>query len=221
MARRAGAVMNGAHVPTHYGSPAGELAVCLRAVGLGDRSDLGKLMLEGTPSAVAAVVRRMTGVSLAPQGVYFSGRTRWCATSPHQVVVLCEASTRAHLLAMLRSQAHTLPGVHVSDRTDDHAALAIVGPGAMRVLAVLGVLGETRDPRTVAPFTRACIAGAEVHVLLESDRQALLLTDGEDAARVWRAVAEEGRQFGLSLVGTDALQRFSILSRTGSGRFPA
>lgn len=220
MARRAGAVMNGGDVPAHYGSPAGELAVCLRAVGLADRSDLGKLMLDGGPSAVAGVVRRMTGVSLAPRGVCFSGRARWCAASPSRVIVVCEASARSHLLDMLRSQTHTLPGVRVSDRTGDWAALAMVGPGAMRVLAALGVLGEDRDPRTAAPFTCACIAGAEVHVLLESDRQALLLVDGEDAAGVWRAVAEEGRQVGLSLVGTDALHRFSLLSRAGAVRFP-
>jgi len=71
VARRAGAITNGFDVPAHYGSPAGELAVCLRAVGLGDRSDLGKLLLDGGPSAIAGVVRRMTGVSLVPRGVYF------------------------------------------------------------------------------------------------------------------------------------------------------
>jgi glycine cleavage system aminomethyltransferase T len=223
VARRAGAVTtnrDGADVPAHYGSPAAELAVCLTAVGLGDRSDLGKLTLNGTPLAIAAVVRRMTGMSLAPRGVCFSGGARWCAAAPDRVIVLCEASGRARLLDLLRSQAHTLPGIRVSDRTHDWAALAVAGSGTMRLLAALGVLGEHHDSRAATPFTCARIADAEVYALLESDRLAVLLVDAEGAERVWRAVAEEGRRFGLSLVGTEALHRFSMLDRAARPAFP-
>jgi glycine cleavage system aminomethyltransferase T len=224
VARRAGAVTtnrDGAEVPAHYGSPAAELAVCLAAVGLGDRSDLAKLTLNGPPLAVAGVMRRMTGMSLAPRGVCFSGGAWWCAAAPDWVIVLCEASGRARLLDLLRSQAHTLPGIRMSDRTHDWAALAVAGSGAMRLLAALGVLGEHDDPRAATPFTCARIADAEVYVLLESDRLAVLLVEAEDAECVWRAVAEEGRRFGLSLVGTEALHRFSMLNRAARPAFPS
>ena len=48
--QRAGATMVARHgwwVAAHFGSPAGELALCETAVGLADRSDLGKLELRG------------------------------------------------------------------------------------------------------------------------------------------------------------------------------
>jgi glycine cleavage system aminomethyltransferase T len=109
----------------------------------------------------------------------------------------------------------------VSDRTHEWAALAVAGSATMRLLASLGVLGEQHDPRAATPFTCAPIADAEVYVLLESPRLALLLVDAEDAECVWRTVAEEGRRFGLSLVGTEALHRFSMLNRAARPAFPS
>jgi len=53
-ARHAGATTvqrGGVRVAAHYGSPAGELSACVRAVGLGDRSDLGIFTLSGSPTA--------------------------------------------------------------------------------------------------------------------------------------------------------------------------
>ncbi len=48
--QKAGATMVARHgwwVAAHFGSPGGELALCDTAVGLADRSDLGKLELRG------------------------------------------------------------------------------------------------------------------------------------------------------------------------------
>lgn len=118
VARRAGAVMvdrGGVSVAAHYGSAAGELAVCIRAVGLADRSELGKLVLSGSEAGVAELVRRMTGAALAPAGVSISSEAWWCAAAPGHVIVLCDPRRRARLLAVLRIQARRLPGVEVSD----------------------------------------------------------------------------------------------------------
>jgi len=221
--RRAGAVVNesnGATVAAHYGSPAGEVAVCVRMVGLADRSDVGKLVVTGRPVSVAGLIRRLIGESLAPAGVSFTAAGYWCAASAERVIVICESARRAHLLDVLRAEARRLPGVDVTDRSAELSAIALLGRHTMSVLAALGALGPGGDPRSAPPFGRASVGGADVHVLLQSDRRALILTEPEDADRVWRAAEEAGQPFGLSPVGSEAVQRFTLLDRT-VGRAPA
>ena len=215
--RRAGAVMierDGSSVAAHYGSPAGELAVCLRTVGIANRSDLGKLAVTGRPEAVAELVQRVVGASLAGTGVAMSAGAWWCAAAPERLVVLCEPPLRARLLQMLRTAARPLAGVHVHDASAALSAVAVVGRCAMSVLSALEALGPENDPRSAPPFARVRIADADVCVLLQSDRRALLVMDAADAGRLWHAVEEAGRPFGISCVGTQALERFALLDRT-------
>jgi glycine cleavage system aminomethyltransferase T len=218
LARRAGAVMlqtDGDGVAAHYGSPVAELAVCVRAVGLGDRSDLGKLTITGDPVRVAELVQRMTATAITTDGIWYAGAAWWCVAADDSVTVLCEPHAKARMLDMLRAQAHRMPGVEVADRSQQWGAIAIVGEHAPKVLAALGALGPAGELRTAKPFGSAMIAGAEVRVLLQTDRRALLLVDAEAAQDVWHAAEFAGRSFGLSLVGTEALRRFAMLDRPG------
>ena len=55
VARNHGAAMatrHGRRVPAHFGSVGAEEAVCLRSVGMADRSDRETFELRGAPSAV-------------------------------------------------------------------------------------------------------------------------------------------------------------------------
>jgi glycine cleavage system aminomethyltransferase T len=213
--RRAGAFVvdrEGISVTAHYGSPAGELAVCIRTVGLADRSDLGKLLVTGAPRAVAEVVPRLTRASLAPGGVWAAGGAWWCSASADRLIVLCEATRRARLLDVVRGEARRVPGLEVSDTSDAWAAMALVGRAARRVLAALSDTHHD-DLRSARPFASGTIAGVAVRVLLQSDRRVLLLVDADDADRVWQAAEEAGRAFGLSCVGSEAIERFALLDR--------
>jgi glycine cleavage system aminomethyltransferase T len=214
--RRAGAVLatrDGQSCPTHYGSAAGELGVCVRTVGLADRCDLGKLWLTGSASGIRALVRAVTGVALEPQGVTVTGTTWWCAAAPDDVVVLCEAGRRAQLVAVLRAQARRFAGVDVADVSRSVAAIALVGPRTGAVLAALDAMGPGADPRAAVPFADMTAGGVAVRVLLQSDRRALLLTDPADADRLWHALAAAGRPHGLSCVGVEAVERFALFDR--------
>jgi len=119
---------------------------------------------------------------------------------------------------VLRAAARPLAGVRVEDASAALAAIAVVGRRAVDVLAALGALGPDDDLRSAPPFGGVRLAGADVSVLLESDRRALLVTDTADADRVWRAVEEAGRGFGISCVGLDAVERFALLDRTAVRR---
>ncbi len=83
--RRAGAVLatrDGRPVAINFGSAAAELAVCVRAVGLVDRSDLSKLVLEAPPAQLAALSSRLVGHAVSPGGVLSGGSAWWCGDAP-------------------------------------------------------------------------------------------------------------------------------------------
>lgn len=202
-----GLLEGGARVPPHYGSPAGELAACVRGAGLADRSDVEVLELAGTALAVADVVEHATGWSLEPGGCACADGTWWCARSPGRVLVLCEPGSRSPV-----DTAGLPPGhdVQVTDRSGEVAAIAVVGRAALELLATLGAVEDVR----LAPcFGTATVASTSVELLIQSDRRALLLAPRGAASRVWSAVESAGRPFGLCYVGTEALARFMLLER--------
>jgi glycine cleavage system aminomethyltransferase T len=218
--RRAGAVMvdrDGSTVAAHYGSPAGELAVCVRAVGIADRSDLGKLVVTGRPDMVDEFVQRCAGASLAASGVAISAGAWWCAAAPDRVIVLCDPLRRAQLLEVARMAARQHPGVQIDDRSRSLAAIAVAGRSLTGVLSALAALGPADDPRSAPPFGPVGIAGAEAFLLLQSDHRALFVTEAADADLVWHAVEQAGRPFGMGYVGTEALERFALLERSVAG----
>jgi hypothetical protein len=210
LTRRAGAIVNGRlGVAAHYGSPAGELAVCVRAVGLVDRSDLVKLAITGRRSSLAQLVRNAAGLSLSPGGWVQGSGAHWCAVSHGMVIALAEPE--GHAVRDTLAATDRMWDAAVADRSADWAAIGLVGEATLPVLAELGALG---DPRAARPFGPAAIAGAPVDLLLQSDRRALVLVDRGAAAGVWRAIEVAGRPFGLSYVGAEAQRRFAILERT-------
>jgi len=213
---RAGAVLTtrgDRSVAAHYGSAAGELGVCVRAVGLADRADLATLQVAGTAAGVAEVLGRVAGLRLEPSGLATASAAWWCAASPERVLVICERSRCARLHSMLREQARRLPGVHVEDASAAWSGIALVGRHAVAVLASLGALGASGEPRDAAPFAAATIDGADVRILLQTDRRALVLAEPDAACRVWAALADAGRAYGLGYVGTEAVERFALLDR--------
>ena len=83
VARNHGAVMasrHGRRVPAHFGSTAAEEAVCLRGVGMADRSDRETFELRGTPEAIEQALVRARGSRLGlvhrprPRGGPLRGR---------------------------------------------------------------------------------------------------------------------------------------------------
>ena len=206
--RRAGAVRNGHGVAAHYGSPAGELAVCVRAVGLADRSDLVKLVLTGERDAVSELVNRVSGSRLAERGCVSAAGAWWCAASSRRVIALGEPASDA-LSETIRKAA--VPGVEITDRSADWSAIALVGRATVPVLSAIGAF---TDLRLAPPFGPATIDGARADLLLQSDRYAVMLVEPDAATGVWRAIERAGRTFGLSYVGAEAVRRFALAERT-------
>jgi glycine cleavage system aminomethyltransferase T len=217
--RQAGGVLvpHGGHaVVANYGSAAGELAACVSAVGLADRSELAKVTLEGPPEQLRHLSQRLTGTELAPGGAVLSGGAWWCAEGPERVLVLCEAGQSERLRAVLHARVARRSAVSLTDRSADLAALAVVGRRASALLAELGVYGASRNPRHVPPLTAHTGAGAEVLWLLESDDKALAVMAAAKAPTVWHTIERAGQRFGLCAVGQEALARYALIRRIDS-----
>jgi glycine cleavage system aminomethyltransferase T len=217
--RQAGAVFasrDGRPVAIHYGSAAGELAACVRAAGLVDRSDLCKLAIDAPAASLAHLTSRMAGGVLAPGGALYADGAWWCGASGDEILVLTDAPTGRGLVERLRTHAVHHVVRSVRQCSAELGAIGLLGPAAGRVLRALGVYGVSGDARLVAPFGAVSIAGAEAWWLLESDRSALALVARDRAGDVWRAIETAGRPFGITCVGQEAAGRYALLERAHS-----
>jgi glycine cleavage system aminomethyltransferase T len=215
--RRAGAVLSvreGKPVAVHFGSAAAELAVCVRAVGLVDRSDLSTLALEAPPAQLSALMTRLVGASVSPGGLVSTRSAWWCGESPDRVIVVSDSRTAGRLADAL----HPVAARHVTirDLSDHVAALSLLGRNTGRVLAALGVYGRAGDPRHAKPFGSAPLDGIAADWLLQSDHRALALVPREQAGEAWLAIERAGRPFGISCVGREAACRYALLERSSS-----
>lgn len=211
---RAGAVLTsrqGRPLAVHFGSAAAELAVCVRTVGLVNRSDLSTLALEAPPAQLAALMARLVGATVAPGGLVSCGSAWWCGDAADRVMVVCDPRTGRRLVESLHADAAR--HVAVRDLSSELAALAVLGPGTRNVLTALGVYGQAGDPRNAKPFAQGAVDGIAARWLLQSDRRAMALVPREQAGDAWLAIERVGRPFGISCVGNEAACRYALMER--------
>jgi len=190
---------DGHTVVAHYGSVPGEMAVCMKSVGLADRSDYGVLELRGDREPLdRALIARFGDPPLAVgnarrlHGVWY-GRTdahHTLLVGPHGAV---------------RSEAATEYG---RDRNlpfhDIRASLAIVGIVGPRATRLLTAAGLTSDLPVGAIGTDAGDRSI-VAILRESQRRYLVLLRADAADAVWVRLLTAGEPLGATFVGYDAL----------------
>ena len=156
--RQAGGVLvmhDGHAVVANYGSAAGELAACVSAVGLADRSDLAKLVLDGPARAAAAPVapphRQRAGARAAPCSAAAPGGV---PSSPERMLVICDAGRgdRLHAVLSARVARRSAREPHRSQRRARGA-----GRRGTPGLGTAGRAGRLRrhpaTPRDVPPLT--------------------------------------------------------------------
>jgi glycine cleavage system aminomethyltransferase T len=209
--RRAGAVIStraGRPVAIHYGSAAGELAVCIRAVGLVDRSDLSKLLISAPAPQLRDLAARALGRALEPGQAVREGGCWWCGDAPEQLVIIAGASAGPRLREQLRAAARSRPTIVVGDRSEQWAAIEVAGRATSGVLDAIGAAcGSPPGGR----FVHAAVGGVDISWLLESEHRALAIVPARDAGSVWHAIEQAGRPLGISCVGSDAADRYALL----------
>jgi glycine cleavage system aminomethyltransferase T len=215
--QRAGATMVARHgwwVAAHFGSSAGELALCETAVGLADHSDLGKLELRGRPSALEPLVGQLSGGQLAPGDALLAEGAWWCAVSHAHVLALCDAGETERVRAAAAEAVRWTPGATVTDVTPRYAALGLLGPRTADVLTELSdsepPLGDVESPA----IDVMRLAAIPAMLLRGGPTSAVMITEAARAAALWAEVESAGRESGLGHVGADAVSRLSPFARS-------
>ena len=204
---------SGAPVVINYGSAAGELAACVSAAGLADRSELTKLELAAPPATLRAVVAHGTGGAVALGGALLAGGAWWCGVTAERVLVLSDPATGHRLRDRLQARAVQHPDLRLIDRTAEWSAIEVVGRRAGEVLHALGVYGPQGDPRQTPPLSAGTAGDVPALWLLESDHRALALVPRERAVEAWLAIDRAGQRCGICCVGQDAVARYALLER--------
>jgi glycine cleavage system aminomethyltransferase T len=109
------------------------------------------------------------------------------------------------------------PAVALQDRTDDWAAIAVIGRRTRLLLGELGVYGPGRDPRAVPPVTRTA-DDPGTSWLLHADDDALAITPRASAPALWQRITRTGRPWQICAVGHEALLRYRMLTRLACAR---
>ncbi len=100
--------------------------------------------------------------------------------------------------------------LHLLERTDGLARMALWGPESRRVLAKLSTLDLRESARPTGTCAAAPMAGVRV-LLVRWDRGRMptyqILVSAEYAAYLWDMVLDAGREYGLQPCGLDAWKR--------------
>jgi glycine cleavage system aminomethyltransferase T len=206
--RRAGGVMvlrEGHAVAGNFGSAATELAVCVKRVGLAVRSDLDTLELAGSePWLAHFLAEALDGREPSPGHATRAAGTWCCRVAPDRAVVIGPWSAAARWTRFVREAIVTGAAIGCTDRSEAASALTLVGPRATRLLDDAGL-----PELPVAGVIESWFAGGPVLLLREAADRFLLVLDSERAVDAWQELFEAGRALGLSMVGTEALERLA------------
>jgi hypothetical protein len=204
--------LRGGHlVPLHYGSAAGELALCMRSVGLVDREDLRVLMVSARPEELDRLTADVLDGILRPGETASVGEEHWGRLGPDQAIVAVPANSTSllceELLRVLGTEEATIEAT-------DLQAIGVIGPATAGLLTDLGAYGALAGVNGRGRIAGAA-AGGIIWMLLD-DASALALVGAEDALAAWNSLTEAGRRFDIGYVGAEAAERFeAIRCRTG------
>jgi hypothetical protein len=216
----AGAVLarhRGRAVAVSYGSAAGELAACMNTVGIASCAELTKLELTAPGPNLDRVLTGLLGLPLLPGGIHQTRAVGWYRPDDGRLIALCDAEQGERLRGRLEFWNLRDPTVALHDRTDDWAAIAVIGRRTRLLLGELGVYGPGRDPRAVTPVTRTA-DDPQTSWLLHADDDALAITPRSSAPDLWRRIRRTGRPWQICAVGHEALLRYRMLTRLAGAR---
>jgi glycine cleavage system aminomethyltransferase T len=191
LVRAAGATMvvrDGRWVAAHYGSRAGEVAACKRAVGIADRFDRATLEISGDPSAVDRVVEAVTHRPASHADAVRAGHAWWCRITPERVVLRCEAAYADPCREAVAAAAGAEPDAEWSDLSAEFTAIEVIGRRAEKLMREAGIEDD-----------------AMPLVLHESRDTWEIVSEPAVARELWTRLHSAGRSLEAVSVGLDAL----------------
>ncbi len=206
----AGAVLaqrDGHTIIANYGSVPGEIAVCMKSVGLIDRSDFGAFDIRAeTRRLERTLTERLGDPPIAPgsarrlRDVWYMrlDRRRALLVGPH---------------AVLASGTPMADGAEREDWsareiTDDVSIITLIGPRAARLMGVAGLPAEL----TIGAVGRHPDDPSVIAILRESQRRILIVVRAPGADVLWERLLTAGESLEAAFVGCDALSLLGAAS---------
>jgi len=209
--RRDGAAFDdreGWRVVTDFGSADEEAAACADSVGIADVSHLGKLEVQATPAAAAAIIAGLAGgAELVPglaaqvEGVW------WCPVTPARILAIAPPERTPGLRADLEGAATGHGFVSVTEVTTTLGSNAVVGPLAREAFARTTALDLRADRFGEGAFAPVSVARTAGMVLREGGDRFLHLFGSGYAQYIWTVFVDAAEHLGGRAVGAAALER--------------
>ena len=206
--REAGAVFetgSGWALARHFGDPDAEYQAGSAQVALSDLSWTGKWQAKGR-DLDRNLGPGVSGEVPAPGRVAGTRTGCLCRLTPGEALFLSQNMGPEHL-----PESQDGDGcLHLLDRTDGLALMALWGPDSRRVLAKLSSLDLRERTRPTGTCAAAPMAGVRV-LLVRWDRGRIpayrIVVSAEYGAYLWDVILDAGREHGLRPCGLDAWER--------------
>jgi glycine cleavage system aminomethyltransferase T len=195
----------------HYGSAAAEIAVCSKAVGLAERSDLCLLDVSGAATLLEHALAPAISDAVPAAGEARCVADTWCCRiEPDRALVAGAAGAVDRWRHVVSRVAATTGTAVKADVLPEGEAVSIVGPKAPALME-RSTLPAGLTPGGVAGGQ---VAGAQVWVVCEDELRYLLLFPHGCPVEALEAIGESGRPLGLARVGHEALSHMRAARRT-------
>lgn len=208
---RAGATLverAGRRVASDFGSAATEVAVCMRTVGLADRSDRATLELRGEPASVDRSLTALADWIMLRTPSVRACHAWWWRVDPAHAIVRCDGAHATDCIEALAFPDGAGPRASVTAISGDHAAIGVIGPKAEALITEAG-LATTDDSRAVE------LRGIPAMLLRDGQLCYELIVACGHARAAWESLWQAGQGLGVSCVGHDALERLVAGERPG------
>ncbi len=206
-------------VPARFSDPAREYRAVRTAVGLLDWSTTGVIEVMGA-DRVAFLHNLLTNdvKALRPGSGCHAALVSPTAKLLADLLVLADDAAcwlltdraRVEVVGQTLDHYRITEDVHVQDRSDRYAVLAVQGPTSV---SFLQELTQTPLPRQSLEHRRLTLAALEVRMLvwsLTGEPGFLFVVLAEHAASLWEALLQRGGSHGLLPVGWEALNTLRI-----------
>jgi glycine cleavage system aminomethyltransferase T len=204
----AGAMLaeRGGHtIAAHYGSVPGEIAVCMKSVGLADRSDLGTLELRASSSLLDRVLAARLGDPPVAPHTARRMRTVWFLRLDPRRTLLVGSHAALASGPMLGKGADRAE-LSCKDIGASVGIISVIGPRAGRMMAAAGL----PDDLAIGAIGRDPGDPSVVAILRESQRRLLVIVRAASVDEAWARLLAAGEPLGAAFVGCDALALLGV-----------
>jgi glycine cleavage system aminomethyltransferase T len=201
----------GRSVTAHYGSVATEIAVCRKSVGLAVRTELRILEVCGREPWLERMLARTLGGRVPAVGSAAVAAGTWCCrVDERRALIVGPSGAVERWRRVCRVAVIGGSPISAAEVTNAWAPLSLIGPKAARLLSVAGMSASSLD---IGGVVAGSVEGAAAQVLRAASDHWLVLVDAAAAPEACHALCEAGREFGLSLVGCEAVGRLAAAAR--------